>query len=785
MDRAGFARARTFLNYHPVAKWSALAAAVGTAVLYVALLLLLALFVDLIVDRGDLPAYASLTTQDQRSFARNWTEPLAHFPGVAWDDFLRANDLENDKPHWQAIRKDWEKQLKDLGQKEDERYLTALLGLRHALTELGVEETRVDDLVLICLADPDKLKPAQQDQRLATLWRVHGDLALQSRVGYSASNLYRKKFRDQVERVGTDLALTRDLRDVGILSLVVRIYYRLDGWVPGWLASWNHWMWEYGSIIYLTGLLLGAVLIAVVRGLLMFLSNYMAAQATIAASMRLRRAVYHHTYRLGTLAFKALGPSEAVSVSTRHLEVVHEALFTWLTVVFREPVKFALLLVFALFVNFWLALAFLLFAVLVWLVGGQIAAYFRRQGRIAGHLAGEQLTLVQESLMLMRLVKVYLMELFNQSRVERQLSKLAAAQRVRYRGEAIYVPTMVFLGLLATLILLFVAGIVVLEGQLGITSFLVLATALVSLYWPATTWLENRKVLRRGRESAVVLFKFLDRQGSVSQDLEAEFLPPLAKSLEFDNVTFAEPGTGRKLLQGITLTIQAGQRVAIVGPEEMEKHALVYLMSRFLDPNSGEIRIDRKNLRWVTFDSLRAQIAMVLQHNLVFNDTVANNIGCGDPSYTLPKIIEAAKIAHAAHFIQKLPQGYETPIGELGHSLKIGEQFRIALARAILRDPALLIIEEPLTPLDDDTKAMLDDTFARVLPGKTVIFLPHRLSTIRGCDKVFLLYQGKIEATGDHKELLAQNDLYRHLQYLAFNEFAGAVSSTHVTAREE
>jgi ATP-binding cassette subfamily B protein len=213
--------------------------------------------------------------------------------------------------------------------------------------------------------------------------------------------------------------------------------------------------------------------------------------------------------------------------------------------------------------------------------------------------------------------------------------------------------------------------------------------------------------------------------------------------------------------------------VAIVGPEDREKHSLVYLIPRFLDPNTGEIRIDGRNLRWVTLDSLRAQIAIVLQHNLVFNDTVANNIGCGDSSFTLPRIVEAAKVAHAHQFISKLPQGYDTHIGEMGHHLRIGQQFRIALARAILRDPALMIIEEPHTPLDDDTKALIDDTFSRVLAGRTTIFLPHRLSTIRGCDRVFLLVNGRIEAVGEHKELLAQNDLYRHLQYLEFNEFAG------------
>jgi ATP-binding cassette subfamily B protein len=362
--------------------------------------------------------------------------------------------------------------------------------------------------------------------------------------------------------------------------------------------------------------------------------------------------------------------------------------------------------------------------------------------------------------------------------VERQLAKYAQAQLRRYVGEAIYRPVLVLLGLLAALVLLYLAGIVVVEGSFGVTAAgaVTLAVALVSLYWPLVSWLESRRVIRRARESSLVLFNFLDRSSSVGQAVEAEFLPPLTKQLEFDNVTLNEPGTGRKLLSGVSLTVQAGQRLALVGPDEMQKHALVYLIPRFLDPTSGEIRIDRKNLRWVTFDSLRASTAIVLQHNLVFNDTVANNIGCGDPSFQIPKIIEAAKVAHAHKFIQSLPQGYDTAIGELGHPLTTSEQFRIALARAILRDPALLIIEEPQVPLDEDSKSLLDDTFTRVLPGRTTIFLPHRLSTIRNCDKVFLLYEGRIEAAGDHKDLLANSELYRHLQYLEFNEFAGLVS---------
>jgi ATP-binding cassette subfamily B protein len=701
MEREAFARAWRFLSYHPVAKWSALAAGAGTGVLYVALLIVVGLVADLMVSRGQIPSFADLPRSHQEAFLLHPDDKTAHELAKAVDPETKAIDFGR------------------LGPKELER-----------------------------------------------LWREHVAELLRSRVGPEAAGV--------VADTDPVLALT----DHGILSLIVRSEQRFYLPILTGLARTSPWMWRQGEAhqpnfyYYLTGLILLAVGLALVRAVLMYVTNAMAARATVEATTRLRRAIYHHTFRLGTLAFHALGPSEAVGIFTRHLEAVHEGLYTRLTVVFREPVKFVLLLAFALVVNFWLALAFLLFALLVWLIGGQVAAYFRREGRDAVRHSADQLALIQESLMMMRLVKIYLMELFNQARVERQLARYARAQLERYRGEAFYRPLLFFLGTLAALILVFVASLVVLNRQLGVPSVIVLCIALVSLYWPVVSWLEHRRFLRRGRASAVVLFNFLDRPSDVGQVVGAEFLPPLNRMLEFDNVSLTEPGTGRLLLQGVSLTIQVGQRVALVGSDDGEKHALVYLIPRFLDPTSGEIRIDNHNLRWVTLDSLRAQIALVLQHNLVFNDTVANNIGCGDPSYTLPQIIEAAKIAHAHQFIQKLPRGYETPIGEMGQALRIGEQFRIALARAILRDPALVIIEEPASPLDDETKALLDDTFSRILPGRTAIFLPHRVSTIRSCDRIFLLHKGRLEGAGDHRELLSQNELYRHLQYLEFNVFA-------------
>jgi ATP-binding cassette subfamily B protein len=564
--------------------------------------------------------------------------------------------------------------------------------------------------------------------------------------------------------------------NLGAWSLIVRAHVSDNPLTPmlARIVRWNPWMrnaFYQPPSIYLCGLFLLAFLLAVAGAGLTLLNRAMAAQAVIAATTRLRQAVYRHTYRLGTLAFRSLGPSEALSLFTRHLETLHEALYARLTVLYREPILFGFILVFALVANVWIALAFLVFAVLVWFVGGQAALAFGRKARQATKEAGEQLAVLRESLTIMRLVKCTTrMESFNQARVERQLARYAELQRIRHRSESLARPVLMLLALLSALILLFVAGVLILTGHMSPAAAVAMATALVSLYRPVEKWWAGRRVMRRGAEAAEHVFRFLDRRPEVGQVVNAELLPPLSRELDFLKVSLREPGTNRMLLEEVTFRIPAGKRVGLIGSDDTEKHALVYLIPRLLDPTSGEIRIDEHNLRWVTLDSLRVQLAVVLQHNLVFHDTIANNIGCGDPDYKLPDIVEAAKLAHAHQFIQKLPRGYETQIGELGQALPLAQQFLIALARAILRKPALLIIEEPTGELDDTTKDLLDDTLARVQPGRTVLFLPHRISTIRSCDTLFLLQKGRVVAHGTHKELLANNPLYRHLHYLEFNE---------------
>jgi ABC-type multidrug transport system fused ATPase/permease subunit len=718
VERSAFARAWDYVSYVRTAKWTAMIAAACSGVVFVLLLIVLFLFADLIVSQGHIPEYAELSDAERRQFKEEWRDISADARDKAFDQFPVFRDEPEKK-------------------------------------------------VLASITDRDWNTPGTSSRR----WKVYVGYWMQSNVGKEAADYYRDR----------ELLVTENTADgesgkvqMGFVSLAFRNRHHLANRPLAWLARHNSWMWQptasgYANIPYLLGLFLLAAGLALLQFVLVTVMNRAAHIATLEAITRVRRLLYNHTYRLGSMVVKSTGSNEAISMFVRHVESVHDGFLVRLTTLIREPVKLALLILVALSIHPWLGLAFLFAAMLVWLIGRQLGSPFEQSGRSGARRAANQLVLLQESIRMMRLAKSYLMELFNQQRVERQLSEYSRAQFRHSQGESITRPLVVLLGTVMAAALLLLAGWLVLNDELNVAGLIVMGLALVSAYFPLTAWLNQRRVLQRASDSAVALFDFLDRRGEVGQVVGAEFLKALSRQLEFVDVSLREPGTGRMLLDGLNLTIPAKQHLAIVSTDVAEKHALVSLIPRFLDPTSGEIRIDGKNIRWVTLDSLRNQVALVLEKELIFNDTVANNIGCGDPSFSIPQIIEAAKLVHAHNFIQKLPHGYETQIGEMGFGLRPGDRFRIALARAILRDPAVLIIEEPHDPLDEETRSILDDTYTRILADRTVIFLPHRLSTLLLCARVVLLHHGRVEVDGAHRELLEGHDLYRHLHYLEYN----------------
>jgi ABC-type multidrug transport system fused ATPase/permease subunit len=282
--------------------------------------------------------------------------------------------------------------------------------------------------------------------------------------------------------------------------------------------------------------------------------------------------------------------------------------------------------------------------------------------------------------------------------------------------------------------------------------------------------LERNAIREDASLAADRIFRYLDKIPAVGQAVGAKFLQPLSKMLTFDSVSYSLPNR-RPVLEGLDLRIAAGSTVSIVSLDDMEPRALAYLLPRFIEPRAGRVLFDGEDIAWVTLESLRAEAIFVGAADPFFTGTVRENICCGNNDYPMQDATAAAKQAHANKFILDLPQGYETMLGEHGEHLDVGQGFRLGLARAILRNPALLIVEEPSEALDNDTKTMLDDTYSRMTKGRTTIFLPKRLSTVRRTDLVVLLHGGKVEAVGSHAEVVKNSEAYRHWEYLRYNAF--------------
>ena len=556
--------------------------------------------------------------------------------------------------------------------------------------------------------------------------------------------------------------------EVGPLSLVARehgrwtapvvaAFARAAPWTTGTAGPANAW---YLATLFglAAGLTLG-------RGLLVNAAAYGSAVATIDAGTRLRRALYTHGQRLSAVAVRPDAQAEAGELVSRRVDDILDGLSAALAGAVRTPIVVVLVVALLLASHVWLTVVLLAATGLVWLVAGTAAAWFRRDARVAGRRADARLGMIRESIGGLQLAKSYLMERFGQTRFERHLTDLSRSTWRRQRGDTFSQPTLMTVVGVAALAVVFLAGRVVLSGEMTVAALAVKAAGVVALVVALGRWLAVRVRVRRAAGAAADVFEFLARRADVAQAVDAEFLQPMTRRLEFVDVSLREPGTGRMVLENVSFVVPAGSQTAVLAADPADAHALAHLITRFVDPTAGEVRIDGKNTRWVTYESVRTQVALVLDAALTFSDTVAHNIGCGDPIYTPPQIIEAAKLAHAHQFVQRLPYGYETRIGTAGMVLSPGERFRVALARALLRDPSLLVVEEPAAGLDADSLVLIDDTLARAKAGRTVLFLARRPATVRAADQVIVLRHGRLVAAGSHDELLQSSELYRQLHF--------------------
>lgn len=492
----------------------------------------------------------------------------------------------------------------------------------------------------------------------------------------------------------------------------------------------------------------------------------------------LRSQIHRQMYRLGQSSLPTEGTGPVVNLVTREVNDVRDGLFADLNDGYRMPVLAAGLFLTSVSLSPVLTVFLGSLGALVWLTARVILRDARVVSDAAMRDAALQLTLLHEDIGLLRTVRVYGAENVDKQRFDEHLERFRSADVRRMKTGLHLSPTSWLLyGAAMALAISLLGYSVVAAHRVSPASALVMTAALAGLTHPLFAWRKMRKAIRQANRSAGGIFAFLERKPELHQQGGAHFLPPLHDRISLENVTLesrpgTENGTGRVILEGVSLEFLAGTRTAIMGLDEDAKHALVCLIPRLIDPKVGRVRIDGQDLREVTLESIRAQVATVLQADLAFTDSVLMNIGLGDASYEMPRIIEAAKVAHAHNFIQDLPHGYDTIIGPLGHYLTLDELYRIGLARAYLHDPSVVIIEEPNTQLDEDVKHLIDDSLGRIAKGRTLIILPRRLSTIRSCQQIVVLHNGKVETVGNPRQLQTESKLFRHLQYLEFNQFA-------------
>lgn len=490
---------------------------------------------------------------------------------------------------------------------------------------------------------------------------------------------------------------------------------------------------------------------------------------------RLRRAIHRQTLRLGPSDLEDKERHGTLDLFTVQVDLVRDGVYQWTKCLGRDLFQLIVLLLLATSIHPILALQIMIPLAGCWYIGQRERKRADELRRLSQSYSDREIRLLGESLEKTRLVRGFGMEAFEMEQFQKYLQRFQDATGQAISSTAWSRRGVRVLVLACLALSLYLMGTKLLDVKES-TFPLPFPMALLMVVAFAMAWFPLQRLSKLSVEhattelAAVRIQNYLSRIPQVGQAVGAKFLEPLSRQLELQKVSYATEGK-QALLSEVSLKLPAGSVAAIVSTNPVEALAFAYLLPRFIEPQSGRILFDGEDIAWVTLESLRAETIFVGGKDPFLSGTIRENISGGDATYTAQDVSDAAKLTHAHHFIMKLPQGLETVIGEQGEQLDAGQGFRLSLARAVLRKPALMIIEEPDAALDESTKDLLDDAYNRIVQKRTVLFLPRRLSTIRRADMVIFLHKGRLEAVGPHAELVEKSPLYRHWEYIHFSEF--------------
>lgn len=517
---------------------------------------------------------------------------------------------------------------------------------------------------------------------------------------------------------------------------------------------------------------------AVIKSICDYAGTLLTNKAGFGMVTDLRNELYDSVLRRSTAFYQRHSTGVLISTLINDIERVQNAMSTVLADFLQQIFTLLFMIGAVIMVGGRMAWVLLLFVPVIMSSARRIGRGVRRTTRKGQDKLAEIQSIAHETITGNSIVKAFGMELWEMTRFRKAADRLLTANMRTVAVQSISSPLMDWLGAVAIAGLLFFGRDRIQHGNWTLGIFVAFLAAVILLYDPVRKLPVYYNSFQQAVGASQEVFRFIDAQDEVHERKGAEKLKSFSNSIEFKDVHFSydQDSDTKEALRGISLEVKHGEVVALVGPSGAGKSTMVNLLPRFYDVTGGAILVDGHDVRDLTIASLRKQIGKVTQETVLFNDTVRNNIAYGQPDVPMEKIEAAAKAARAHDFIVRMPEGYNTQIGERGARLSGGERQRLAIARALVKDAPILVLDEATSALDTESEAQVQAALATLMHDRTVLVIAHRLSTVRSAHRIAVVERGCITELGSHEELLARGGTYSRLYQLQFGEDEAVVS---------